>query len=392
MNARQQMTSAEQAKPPNAITELRADLDRMTDQFRFALPSHIPVDRFMRVIMTAVQNNPNLLRCTKQSFFNACMRAAQDGLLPDGREAAIVPYGENEDGAAKRDMAQYLPMIAGIRKKVRNAGVLSDWNVQVVQDGDEFDYQLGDNPFIHHKPAARGGRTRPVLFAYSIATFPDGTKSREVMNIDQISDIRSKAKAKKGPWGDPIFFPEMCRKTVARLHSKQLPMSTDLDTLFRRDDDMFQPSLPGRERARELPRPTSVADALDRFAADDPRPGTSLPRPAEPAGTQRPPAEPAGTETETRRPAAEQGEPADDAGDGAGSQEEAQQAASPDAPAGETDQPSDDGPLWDAYQLGRQARQEGKSRRAVPEEYRDASRSKEAVAWHRGWNGEAFSQ
>jgi RecT family len=115
----QQVTTRDQS--PNAIVALRNDLEKMETQFRFALPAHIPPARFMRVVMTAVQNNPKLLKCTRQSFFNACMKCAQDGLLPDGREAALVPFAEDDDGKAKADLAQYMPMVAGIRKKVRNS-------------------------------------------------------------------------------------------------------------------------------------------------------------------------------------------------------------------------------------------------------------------------------
>lgn len=253
-----------------AIKQIRADLHAMEAQFANALPPHIPAARFTRVVMTAIQNNPKLLACTRQSLFNACMQAAQDGLLPDGREGAIVPYGQDEEtGRSSSDIARWMPMVFGLRKKVRNSGALADWNVQVVQEGDDFDYQLGDDPFIHHKPAMKGGRARKVVAAYSIATWPDGTKSREVMNADQIEDIRKKSKAKKGPWGDPIFYPEMARKTVARLHAKQLPMSTDLDTLLRRDDDLYDFSA-AKAEGQHIQPPGSARAVLDHFAqADD---------------------------------------------------------------------------------------------------------------------------
>jgi len=262
------------ARAPSAIEVLRNDLQRMESQFAAALPAHIPVERFMRVVMTAIQNNPDMLQCSRQSLFNACVRAAQDGLLPDGREGAIVPYDNNSGGMS----AQWLPMIAGIRKKARNSGELSDWFAEVVHEGDEFDYQKGDNPFIFHRPAKTGGRTRPVTHAYSIAIYKDGSKSREVMNIDEIEEVRRKySKSRKGPWNDAVTYPEMCRKTVARLHSKQLPMSTDLDTLLRRDDDLYQFD-EARERNKEVARPSAAA-ALDYFAA----PSAPAPQPAEPA-------------------------------------------------------------------------------------------------------------
>jgi recombination protein RecT len=367
------------AQPPSALVVRRDRLQKMESQFKFALPAHIPVERFLRVINTALQNNPDLLKCAEQSFFNACMKAAQDGLLPDGREAALAPY--RSEGQL---LAQYLPMIAGIRKKVRNSGVLADWNVQVVQEGDEFDYQLGDNPFIHHKPAERGGRDRPVRFAYSIATYPDGTKSREVMNIDQLRDIQKKSKAKSGPWSDPVFFGEMCRKTVAKLHSKQLPMSTDLDTLMRRDDELYD-FTGAKERAKEAQarRPASVREALDRFSAAAPLP---------PPNDDVPGAEPEQPDNEiVTSPPAAGGEPAADvptpptAGGGHQSVASPPTANVPPVDGGSFD------PIRAAYECGREARAKGHQRRAVPPEYRTPERTKEAQAWDSGWTGEPLN-
>src|SRR4029077_9162978 len=109
--AQQQVATRAGNTVANPINILRDDLHKMEGQFKYALPAHIPAERFIRVLMTAVQNNPKLLACNKQSFFNAAMRCAQDGLLPDGREAAIVPFGDNEDGQKKSDQASYLPMV-----------------------------------------------------------------------------------------------------------------------------------------------------------------------------------------------------------------------------------------------------------------------------------------
>jgi recombination protein RecT len=353
---------------PLAVKTLRDDLGRMTEQFKFALPAHIPAERFVRVVLTAVQRNPKLLKCTRQSFFNACMSAANDGLLPDGREGAIVPYGDDEGGGSKSENAQWMPMIAGLRKKVRNSGALTDWNVQVVQQGDEFDYALGDNPFIHHKPSPTGGRARKVLFAYSIATYPDGTKSREVMNVDQLEDIRKKSKARKGPWSDPIFYPEMCRKTVARLHSKQLPSSTDLDRLMSRDDALYDFSGARDQRKPTAPaqRPESVTAALDAFGgAIAPPDGAAAP--SEPLGARQ-------------GGGGAQGK--DNAADVSGA---ASVAALSDSPATAADH------LTAAHQRGIDDKAAGRKRSATPMEYREPERVAEADAWIDGWDGKPLA-
>lgn len=376
---------------PVAMQVLRSDLEKMRPQFEYALPAHIPVARFERIVLSAVQRNPKLHRCSRQSFFNACMSAAQDGLLPDGREGAIVPY--SDDGS---DQAQWLPMIRGIRKLVRNAGVLTDWNVQVVQEGDQFDYQLGDDPYIAHKPAPRGGRGRPVLFAYSIATYPDGTKSREVMNIDQLEDVRKKSKARKGPWSDPTFYPEMCRKTVAKLHAKQLPMSTDLDTLLRRDDELYD--LKGAsDRARQPQRaPTSVSAALDHFGG---APRITGGESAGAAGGQVAARSETSAAAQTisdngRDPGA--GDDDGDVIDQATGEVTDQQARSEEAQgkAALGDDPNKpqtpSGELAGAWSRGKEDRARGMSKKALPPELRETTRTAEAAAWMKGWEGEAL--
>lgn len=232
------------------IAVLRKDLEKMGSQFQAALPKHIPLERFERVVMTAIQNNQDLRTCDRASLFNACIRAAQDGLLPDGREGAIVAY------AGK---AQWMPMVFGLRKKARNSGEIIDWDCQVVFSNDDFRISLGDHPKIDHDIAI-GDRGVP-LGAYSIAHLKDGGTSREWMSVSEIEAIRIKSsRAKKGPWHEPEFYTEMMRKTVARRHSKNLPMSSDLDDLIRADDHLYDTAEEVRER-----RPTFVG-ALDRLA------------------------------------------------------------------------------------------------------------------------------
>jgi recombination protein RecT len=218
---------------PSQIVVFRHELTSMEGQFKAALPAHIPAERFVRVLMTAIQNNPDLMSVDRRSFWNSAMRAAQDGLLPDGREGAIVKF-KSKNGPP---VAQWMPMIAGLRKKVRNSGEIAVWDAAVVHEKDRFEFRLGDDPIIVHEPSLDANPGK-VIAAYSIATLKSGEKSREVMSIAEIEKVRARSRAKDdGPW--ITDYTEMCRKTVARRHSKVLPMSTDLDDLMRRDEDLY---------------------------------------------------------------------------------------------------------------------------------------------------------
>jgi len=246
------------------VDQVRQQLTAMQPQFAAALPKHVEPARFVRVVMTAIQMTPALLDADRRTLFASAMRASQMGLLPDGREGAIVTFGK---------VAQFMPMVAGIMKLVRNSGEISTWSVQSVYEHDSFDYELGDNERIVHKPALSG--RGKLIGAYSIVTMKDGEKSREFMSVEDIEAIRKRSRSgTSGPWVSD--FSEMAKKTVVRRHSKRLPMSTDLDDVLRSDDELFAPpeaeqapAQPAAEPATEAPRRPS---RLAKVAAQAPAP------------------------------------------------------------------------------------------------------------------------
>jgi len=217
-------------------------------EFALVLPPHIKADKFVRTVITAVQANQDMLRCERRSFITSCMKAAQDGLLPDGREAAIVPFNTRQktaDGWQSVKLAQYMPMVWGLRKKILQSGEITDLFAGVVFrqeiESDRFVYEEGSERCLRHKPIIAAD-FRPtnddIALVYSVATFSDGSKSFEVMRrweIDQIReasqtgaafDKQGQPRDPKGPWVD--WFAEMAKKSVIRRHSKSLPMSGDI--------------------------------------------------------------------------------------------------------------------------------------------------------------------
>lgn len=201
------------------IDELRTNLSAMSRQFQMVLPPHVPPERFLRVVMTAVQAEPKLLDCNRATLFSACMKAATDGLLPDGREGAIVPF---------KGSAQWMPMVGGILKKVRNSGELAAITAQIVFQNDRFRYWVdSDGEHIEHEPLlfeARGD----IIGVYALAKTKDGAIYVEPMSKAQVEQVRAVSAARNnGPWVD--WWEEMAKKTAIRRLSKRLPMSTDKD-------------------------------------------------------------------------------------------------------------------------------------------------------------------
>ncbi len=227
-------------KQESPLVKLHEQLEQRTAQFQAALPAHIPAERFKRVLMTAIQQNPKLATADRPTLFMSAMKAAHDGLLPDGREGALVIYNTKIkiNGVDKWvDAVQWMPMIGGLRKKVRNSKEIATWDAKVVYEKDEFIYEDGLDLILKHKPYL-DGPAGEVRAAYSVAKLKSGEVSVDVMARWQIDRIRNLSKSKdKGPWVD--HYAEMAKKTVARRHSKVLPMSTDLDDLLRGDDDLY---------------------------------------------------------------------------------------------------------------------------------------------------------
>lgn len=254
------------SKEQSPIEEIRLTLNRMIPQFKLALPAQIPVERFARVAQTAIASNTDLLACDRTSLYAAVMRCAQDGLLPDGREAAIVKYG---------NIARYLPMVAGICKKARNSGEIKAMDAKVVYEMDHYQSWTDEHGDHFEYRKAHGHRGEPTMtFAY--ATTHDGGLYIEEIDETQMEAIEKCSRASDGPWKGP-FKDEMRRKSaIRRLAKYRLPTSTDLDEVLRADDDMYDMSqanqpvnVPPKQEPEAVPkRPKKLAQAVEKQKAE----------------------------------------------------------------------------------------------------------------------------
>src|SRR5262245_7340046 len=101
--------AAVDSRPPMVV--LRDRLQTREAEIRAA--SEIPPEKFIRAVMTSVSLNQEILGCSWPSVWQACLRALRDGLLPDGVDAAIVPY---------KTTATYIPMYQGLLRRFRRSG------------------------------------------------------------------------------------------------------------------------------------------------------------------------------------------------------------------------------------------------------------------------------
>lgn len=239
----------------NEIQVLRNTLTQMEPEFQAALPEHVSAKKFVRTAMTAIQTTPALMRADRRSLFGELVKCASDGLLPDGQEAAIVPF---------KDQAKYMPMVKGILKKVRNSGELASITAQVVYENDEFDYWVDtDGEHLTHKPKIFGDRGQKQG-VYALAKTKDGGIYVEVLTSDDLKAIESASRGKNTPWSGP-FRSEMEKKSAIRRLAKRLPMSTDLEQTIKADDEFYEFNKPEepRERAVVSTTPSQLEQILE---------------------------------------------------------------------------------------------------------------------------------
>lgn len=195
----------------------------MQRQMAMALPRHLTPERLTRVALTAIQQTPQLLECDRKSLYGAIITCAQLGLEPDGTlgQAYLVPF---------KGRVQFIPGYRGFLSLARNSGEVVSIHAHEVCDKDEFDYELGLEERLTHKPAL--GDRGEVTHFYAYATFKDGGHHFEVMSRQQVEAIRDRSsgwqaftakKVKSSPW--ETDFVEMGRKTLIRRIAKYLPMN-----------------------------------------------------------------------------------------------------------------------------------------------------------------------
>ena len=182
-----------------------------------ALPKHMDADRLARIAITVIKQTPALGQCDPLSLVGALMTSSQLGLEPGPLgEAYLVPFGRQ---------VTFIPGYRGLIKLAWQSGMLDTISANVVHANDQFEYELGLNADLKHKPA-RGERGEPTE-VYAVAKFKSGGYVFEVMSVKEVEDVRKRSKASKsGPW--VTDWEAMAKKTVIKRLMKFLPLSPEL--------------------------------------------------------------------------------------------------------------------------------------------------------------------
>ncbi|WP_428491725.1 recombinase RecT [Rhodopila sp.] len=199
------------------------------------------IKKFMNNALMAVNEKPEIKRgeVSTRSVFAVCSRAANDGVVLDGKEAAIV-IGWNDKTKSKE--AQYRLMSGGVMKMIRRSPEISFIACQVVYENDicEINFVTDEIP-VTHTINLKMARGEPIG-AYVVAKLASGEwTSPEYMSKAEIESVRDNysAKNKDGKIVSPMWNKspgEAWRKTVLHRAKKRLPIGDREEQVLRQDE------------------------------------------------------------------------------------------------------------------------------------------------------------
>lgn len=254
------------------LTQFKHDLTRLEEAGELALPDTVPFKAFKNAAVVAITDNPSILNCKKESVFKAVRTLAGAGLVPDGREAAIVPF---------KGEAQAMPMVSGLVKIARNSGKITSLWADVVYEGESLDIWIedGERKWNHVQEDGsrinameRGGK---IIGAYAVAKLTDGTVEFQPMSLHEIEQRRKSSANQKGDKPTGIWekwYGEMAKKTVIRNLCKRLPMSSeDMERIMKEQEQpVMRDVTPERDDRPNLAQRLTGAPEQSTQADDGP--------------------------------------------------------------------------------------------------------------------------
>lgn len=192
---------------------------------------------FLMAINTA-SKNPMLLQCDFQSFANCILTSCELKLYPGPmQECAYVPFMNNKSGKME---AQFMPMYAGLVKLAYNSGFVRDIQSSVVYEKDLFEFELGTNKFLKHKPFIgryedRG--QRKCVYGIINTTFGSHIVVKSMEFVENIQARSKAAKTSFSPWNTTEDdYDAMCCKTLFKQAAKFIPKSIELQSAIDSDN------------------------------------------------------------------------------------------------------------------------------------------------------------
>jgi len=238
-----------------------------------ALPSHVPKQRFISTAIMAVRTFKEAAEVERESLYTAVLQAAQAGMMPDGKQGAIVSFRQKLPNGAYQKIARFMPMVEGIIGELGRAGIAA-YAVSVYEKDKLRLWNDDRGQHVEHEPVLFGDRGQRMGALACARILDTGATFVEIMNNDDIAKVRAISRSKDkdgnpvGPWKE--FADRMEQKSVLHRLAKRLPKSIELppDPEMEREPIEAEPSAPEAETA-SAPAPKKRARALQTVVEAD---------------------------------------------------------------------------------------------------------------------------
>lgn len=219
------------ASPKQTIAQL---LDKNKGAIGMSLPRSMDADRFSRLLLTACNTNPELLKCDPMSFLAAGVAAAQLGLEPnDARGLAyLLPFNDKRRGK----IVQLIIGYRGMMDLARRSGMVTSIRAVPVFEGDTFTYQLGLDPTLEHIPGDHDENPATLTHVYAVAKIA-GDPQFVVLTrrqIDKTKNASMGSSSSYSPWN--THYVEMACKTAIRRLCKWLPQTVEVSQALTQEE------------------------------------------------------------------------------------------------------------------------------------------------------------
>lgn len=232
MKANEALKKAAEQKPvQRQDNSIKGLIQRMEGEIKKALPQTITPERFTRITLSALSSNSKLQECTQMSFLAAMMNAAQLGLEPNTPlgQAYLIPYRNKGVMECSFQIGTF-----GLLELAYRTGQYKDIYAHTVYENDEFEYELGLEPKLTHKPAM-SNRGNPIAY-YAVYHTKNGGHGMTVMSYEDVRNHAAKYSKSynSGPWANN--FDSMAKKTVLKQLLKYAPKTSELASAIAQDE------------------------------------------------------------------------------------------------------------------------------------------------------------
>jgi|TARA_Y100000310_G_scaffold333872_1_gene412326 recombination protein RecT len=232
------------------------------DTIAAALPGKMDADRFTRIVLVTISQNPKLLECTELSLMTAVMQSAQLGLEPGVLgQSYLIPYYNNKKKVRE---VQFQIGYKGLIDLARRSNAIITIDAHEVYEADRkppgiFEFEYGFEPTLRHRPNIEAEESGPVVAFYAYAVLKEYGKAMVVWPRKRVEAHRDKYspsfKDGYGPWTtEPI--PMGCKTMIKQL-LKYVPASVeelgrDLVDAIAVDDRAERKVGPGADEATDI--------------------------------------------------------------------------------------------------------------------------------------------